>query len=100
MAGKQAFIVISTAGKHRDLDKGAREQAYWDEHESFIDALVDNGFIMMGGPLPDEGGGLLIVRAESEAEVRRVMSADPWYKHQILKLVSVKRWEIFIDKRA
>jgi uncharacterized protein YciI len=100
MDGKQTFIVISTAGANRDLSKGAREQAYWNEHEQFIDALVDNGFIMMGGPLPDEGGGILIVRAESEEAVRRIMGADPWYAHQILKLVSIKRWEIFIDKRV
>jgi uncharacterized protein YciI len=100
MDGKRTFIVISTAGANRDLSKGAREQAFWNEHEPFIDALVDNGFIMMGGPLPDEGGGLLIVRADSEAEVRKTMGEDPWYAHGILDLVSIKRWEIFIDKRT
>lgn len=100
MNDKKLFVVISTAGPNRDLSKGAREQAHWNEHEPFIDALVDNGFIMMGGPLPDEGGGMLIVRADSEDAVRKTMDADPWYKHRILDLVAIKRWEIFIDRRS
>ncbi len=95
----KTFIVLSSAGAHRDLSKGSREQAYWDEHEVFIDGLVDEGFIMMGGPFSD-GGALLIVWSESEAAVRAKMSEDPWYDQEILTLVAVKQWDIFIDKRT
>ena len=35
----KTFIVLSTAGVHRDLSKGARKQPFWDEHEAFIDGL-------------------------------------------------------------
>jgi len=31
--------------------------------------------------------------------VREKLKNDPWAKHGILKLESVKRWEIFIDQR-
>ena len=96
----KTFIVLSTAGVHRDLSKGAREQPFWDEHAAFIDGLVDEGFILMGGPLVDEGGGMLIVHADDEDAVRAKMSHDPWYHQQILDLVSIKRWDIFIDKRT
>jgi len=96
----QTFVVLSTAGANRDLAKGAREQAIWDEHEVFIDNLVDDGFIVMGGPLVDEGGGMLIVRGENEVAVRATIEQDPWYTHEILRLVSIKRWDIFIDKRT
>ena len=96
----QTFVVLSTAGANRDLSKGSREQAHWDEHEVFIDALVDEGFILKGGPLVDEGGGMLIVRGESEDAVRATIERDPWYARNILRLVSIKRWDIFIDKRA
>ena len=93
------FIALSSAGPNRDLSKGSREQRYWDEHGAFIDALVAEGFIMMGGPLADEGGAMLIVNAADEHEVREKMKDDPWYVHGMLKLESVKRWEIFIDER-
>ena len=96
----QTFVVLSTAGANRDLTKGAREQAHWDAHEVFIDNLVDSGFIMMGGPLVDEGGGMLIVRGKNEAAVRATLEQDPWYAHEILRLVDIKRWEIFIDRRG
>ena len=96
---KQTFLAISSAGPKRDFSKGTREQGFWDEHAKFIDQLVDDGFILMGGPLVDEGGSLLILNAKDEIEVRKKLKDDPWAKHGILKLESVKRWEIFIDER-
>jgi uncharacterized protein YciI len=54
---------------------------------------------LMGGPLADEGGALLIVNAEDEEQVREKLKNDPWFEHGILRLESVKRWQIFIDQR-
>jgi uncharacterized protein YciI len=94
---KNKFVVISSAGPNRGLSKGTREQPLWDEHAAFIDKLVADGFISMGGPFVEEGGSMLIVNADDESEVREKLKSDPWIKHGILKLESVKRWEIFID---
>ena len=94
------YLVISSAGPDRDLAKGTREQAYWDEHAEYIDGLVDDGFILLGGPLVDVGGAVLIVHGDSEAEVREKLASDPWYQHGILTLESIRRWQIFIDTRA
>jgi Uncharacterized protein conserved in bacteria len=96
---KKTFLAISSAGPNRDFSKGTREQPFWNEHAAFIDKLVDGGSIFMGGPLVDEGGSLLILNAEDENEVREKLKNDPWAEHGILKLESVKRWEIFIDQR-
>jgi uncharacterized protein YciI len=94
---KNTFVTISSAGPKRDRSKGTREQPLWDEHAAFIDQLVAKGFILMGGPLVDEGGAMLIVNADDENEVREKLKGDPWMEHGILKLQSVKRWQIFID---
>src|SRR5438309_10336587 len=96
---KNTFVMISSAGPNRDLSKGTREQPFWDEHAEFIDRLVAEGFILMGGPLVDEGGSLLIFNAEDENEVKEKMKNDPWFEQGILKRESVKRWQIFIDAR-
>ena len=99
---KNTFVTISSAGPNRDPSKGTREQPFWDEHAAFIDRLVDEGFILMGGPLVDEDGcrmAPLIVNAEDENEVREKLKNDPWFEHGVLKLESVKRWQIFIDVR-
>jgi uncharacterized protein YciI len=96
---KNVFVAISSAGPNRDFSKGTREQPFWDEHAKFIDQLVDKGFILMGGPLEDEGGALLILNAQGENEVREKLKNDPRTTHGILKLESVKRWQIFIDQK-
>ena len=100
---KNTFLAISSVGPNRDSSKGTREQPFWDDHVMFIDRLVDEGFILMGGPLVDAAGmpqgALLIVNAQDENEVTEKLKNDPWFIRGILKLESVKRWEIFIDVR-
>jgi len=100
---KNTFIAISSAGPKADRSKITRQQPFWDEHAAFIDQLVDDGFIIMGGPLVDERelphGALLIVNAQDENEVREKLKNDPWFEKGILKLESVTRWQIFIDAR-
>ena len=96
---KNTFLAFSSAGPNRDFSKDTREQPFWDEHAAFIDQLVEDGFILMGGPLIDEAGSLLILDANNENEVRDKLKNDPWMQHGILKLESVKRWQIFIDER-
>jgi uncharacterized protein YciI len=101
---KNTFAAISAVGPNRDPSKEVRQQPFWDEHEVFIDRLVEEGFILMGGPLLDERGmpqgALLIVKAEDENEVREKLKSDPWFEKGILKLESLKRWQIFIDART
>lgn len=94
---ENTFVILSTAGPHRDFSRDTREQPFWDEHAAFIDRLVVDGFILLGGPLVEEGGALLIVKARDENDVRERMKSDPWYEHGILKLERIKRWQIFID---
>ena len=96
---KPTFVMITSAGPNRDLTKSTREQPFWDEHAEFIDRLVAEGLIWMGGPLVDEGGSLLFFHAVDENEVREKMKNDPWLKQGILKSESIKRWEIFVDER-
>ena len=96
---KNTFLAFSSAGPNRDFSKDTREQPFWDEHAAFIDQLVEDGFILMGGPLIDEAGSLLILDANNENEVRDKLKNDPWMQHGILKLESIKRWQIFVDVR-
>lgn len=40
----------------------------------------------------------LIVNAKDENEVKEKLKADPWFEKGILKLESIRRWEIFVDE--
>ncbi|HEX4708389.1 MAG TPA: YciI family protein [Candidatus Udaeobacter sp.] len=100
---RNTFVVISSAGPNREPSKDTREQPFWDEHAAFIDQVVEEGFLSMGGPLVDQDGlpqgALLIVNAQDENEVTQKLKNDPWFQRGILKLESIKRWQIFIDER-
>ena len=52
-----------------------------------------------GSRLGSGDGSMLIVNAGNENEVREKLKNDPWMKHGVLELESVKRWQIFIDER-
>ncbi len=41
---------------------------------------------------------MLVVRADSQGEVRDRLGHDPWYVHGILALPSVRWWGIFVDR--
>lgn len=43
---------------------------------------------------------MLVVRDASEARARARLGTDPRYRHGILRLVAVKRWDSFIAQRA
>jgi uncharacterized protein YciI len=74
-----------------------REQDGWDEHAAFMDGLVENGFVVLGGPL--EGGRevLLIVDAESEDALRARFDEDPWIRDGKLGLASVDEWTVLLE---
>jgi uncharacterized protein YciI len=74
-----------------------REQDGWDEHAAFMDGLVENGFVVLGGPL--EGGRevLLIVDAESEDALRARFDEDPWIRDGKLRLASVDEWTVLLE---
>jgi uncharacterized protein YciI len=72
-----------------------RQQEQWEEHAAFMDALADDGFVILGGPLGDgEGKFLLIIAAESELAIEVRLAEDPWMPLRLLRTAAVERWEI------
>jgi hypothetical protein len=47
-----------------------QDQAEWSEHASFMDALAEDGFIVLGGPVGDGNRFMFLIEAESEEEIR------------------------------
>ena len=91
------FVVRLLRGGPWDWSKDLRQQAGWDEHANFMDALVDDGFLLLGGPLEGERETLHLVRAESEAAVRARFAEDPWAAKGMLTPVRIERWTLLLD---
>ncbi len=88
------FVVISKHGEAWDRSRPLREQRLWDEHARFMDSLVDDGFVILGGPLHD--GSLLIVAAAAEDEVHSRLASDPWETAGMLHPARIERWEVLL----
>jgi uncharacterized protein YciI len=77
-----------------------REQDGWDEHAKFMDRLVDEGFIVLGGPLEGDRETMHIVKADSEDAIRERWATDPWWVNGMLTPKSIERWTILLDGRG
>jgi uncharacterized protein YciI len=91
------YVVRLARGGPWDWSRGMREQDGWDEHARFMNSLVDDGFIVLGGPLEGDRETLHVVDAESEEEVRARFAQDNWAQNEMLTVTSVERWTILLD---
>jgi uncharacterized protein YciI len=98
-ARKRMFhVVLRRSGPEYDLSKPLEEQSRWRDHADFMDGLVAEGFIVLGGPLADEYRNVHVVDAESEQEVRDTFARDPWSGSH-LEVDAVDPWTIRLDGR-
>ena len=93
------FVVERRSGPSWQPSKPLEQQTGWDAHASFMDRLVDEGFVVLGGPLADEHHVILIVEAESDDEVRAVLGRDPWSGSHLV-IETVDAWTIRLDGRT
>jgi uncharacterized protein YciI len=94
------FAVIREAGPAWTEGQGITGQPAVGEHAAFMNALAEQGFVLFGGPLAGSEHGrvrvLLIVNAESEAEIHRRLADDPWVPAEQLLTVSIEPWNILV----
>ena len=74
------------------------EQDRWDEHAVFMNALADEGFVILGGPLGDGLSVLLIVNAESEEAIHARLAADPWTPMRLLPITRIESWQVLLGE--
>lgn len=48
------------------------------EHREHLQRQVDAGTILLSGPRNPRNGGLIIARAESEQQIRKMIADDPY----------------------
>jgi uncharacterized protein YciI len=87
------LVILRRSGPDYDLSKPLEEQLGWQDHAAFMDQLVDDGLILLGGPLSDEVRTAHAVRASSEDEVRATFARDPWSGSHLV-IDSIDRWTI------
>jgi uncharacterized protein YciI len=93
------YLVERAKGPAWDHTRLRREQAGWDAHAAFMDALVEEGFVVLGGPIGEGDGdnALLVVEADGEEAVRARLAEDPW-PEEVLTIESVRPWSVWLRR--
>jgi uncharacterized protein YciI len=112
------FVVIREQGPGWDGSRAMREQDYWPEHVIFINRIVDEGRMLLGGPLgeidqdgnsvdPTEPVGangtyraLIVLEVDNELELTELVGDDPWSQHHVLGTQAIYRWEMLVGEIA
>ena len=94
------FLVhVRRSGPEWDPATPLREQSDWDAHAAFMNGLVDEGFVVLGGPLSDEHRVVHVVEAESEEQIRAKLARDPWSGSHLV-VDTIDPWTIRLDGRS
>jgi uncharacterized protein YciI len=93
------LVLVRRAGPEWDRSRPMEEQSGWDAHAAFMDGLVDEGFIVLGGPLGDEERVVHVIEADSEQAVRDTLARDPWSKSHLV-IDAIDPWTLRLDSRT
>src|SRR5215831_7471983 len=90
----RVFAVLRSRGPAFEDAKPLEQQALWAEHAAFMDALFDERFAALVGPLEGTRDALLVIRASSEMEVVERLARDPWTSSGHLFTKQVSAWQL------
>jgi uncharacterized protein YciI len=94
------FAVIREAGPTWIDGQGAFGQPGVNDHAAFMNALADEGLVLLAGPLDGSEQGrirvLLIGNALSDDEIGRRLADDPWERAQRIITVSIEPWNLLV----
>ena len=93
------LVLVRQTGPQWDASRAIEEQSDWVAHASFMDGLVDAGFIVLGGPVASDRRVAHAVEAESEDAVRATLARDPWSETHLV-VESIEPWTIRLDARS
>jgi uncharacterized protein YciI len=93
------FAVRLVHGPGWDSSRQIRDQEGWVQHAAFMDGLVDDGFIILGGPVGDGEETLHVVEAADEDEIGARLSVDPWAQAGLLRVGTIEPWALWLDSR-
>jgi len=91
------FAVRLVHGPGWDSTRPIREQDGWDEHAAFMDGLVDDGFVILGGPVGNGEQTLHVVEAVNEQDVKTRFARDPWASARLLQIGVIEPWALWLD---
>jgi uncharacterized protein YciI len=72
---------------------GAERQAVHPDHVANLRDLAERGVLLLGGPLVDDNGGLLIYEVADRDELQAVLDTEPYLKAGFVAESRVLEWQ-------
>jgi hypothetical protein len=97
---KRLFAVIRSRGPAWNGARPLDDQVEWTAHAAFMNGLLAEGFVALGGPLEGTPDVLLIVRATDTSEIAERLAADPWAQNGLLIVKQTYPWWLRLGSLA
>lgn len=91
---EHVFAVLRSRGPAWDDSKPLEGQVDWAGHAAFMDALFEQRFAALVGPLEGTRDALLILRASSTSEIVERLASDPWTTNGLLLTKQISGWQL------
>ncbi|MGP8072346.1 MAG: YciI family protein [Thermoplasmata archaeon] len=93
------FVLINEQGPSWVANRPMRDQEEWTEHAAYVNAAMNAGQVLLGGPIGDGRihRALLIINFENEADIRTWILNDPWIRSGVLRTHSVEPWTLLVS---
>lgn len=86
------FAVTRSRGPAWNDSLSLEQQDDWRGHADFMNAIFEEGFVLLGGPLEDTPDVLLIMRAKNAKEIHVRLSEDSWSSKGLLRIKQIVPW--------
>lgn len=94
---RQRVVVVFKAGPAWGAGP-PEDQPDWDAHAVWVDALIDAGTFVMGGPMSDYSGSITLLEGVTAAEAEKLVATDPFVQNGVFELESVHDWTVYVDE--
>jgi uncharacterized protein YciI len=94
------FAVLRSRGPAWDDSKPLEGQLDCAGHAAFMDALFEQRFALLVGPLEGTRDALLILRASSPSEIAERSAADPWTSNGLLITKQISPWQLRLGSQG
>ncbi|MFM2125608.1 MAG: hypothetical protein RL328_2059 [Acidobacteriota bacterium] len=64
------------------------------DHREYLRGLVAANKLVISGPFADDSGALIVYNADDEAEVERLIHADPFCRAGVFQTWVIRPWKI------
>lgn len=61
-------------------------------HRAWLSELVDRGVVLATGPYADGSGALILFRAENDAAMTELLTADPFAENDLIERKQFTEW--------